>query len=77
MFEAFGQALQNFTEPGLWLFLTAGVIAGLVIGIIPGFGSLVGLALFLPFVFSSAPVLFSYVLLSPSSTSWLIARRCN
>lgn len=53
--EAFGQALQNFAPVGLWVVLGIGVISGLIFGIIPGLGGIMGLALFLPFAFYLAP----------------------
>ncbi len=53
--EAFGQALQGFLTADLWLALGIGVIVGLVFGIIPGVGSLIGVILFLPFVFYLTP----------------------
>ncbi|MFC2002831.1 tripartite tricarboxylate transporter permease [Chloroflexota bacterium] len=49
--EAFGQALLNFLGAELWLFLIAGVIVGILFGIIPGIGSMLALALCLPFLF--------------------------
>lgn len=49
--QAFGQSLGNFAELSVWLWLVVGAIWGLVFGIIPGMGSLTGLALCLPFAF--------------------------
>ena len=49
--HAFAQALHGFTDPGLWMWLIAGTVSGLIVGIIPGIGSLVSLAVFLSFVF--------------------------
>lgn len=53
--EAFGQALQNFADVGVWLAFAIGVIAGLIFGLIPGISALTGLALFLPFAFFLPP----------------------
>ncbi len=70
MLEAFGQALQSFTEPGLWLFMTIGVIIGLILGIIPGIGGLIGMALFLPFVFAMSPVQALPLMVALSAVSY-------
>ncbi len=51
MIEAFFQALQNLGDVWILLFILAGTIWGLVFGLIPGLSGLVGMALFLPFVF--------------------------
>ncbi len=53
--EAFVQALQNFGDLWFLLPMIAGVIIGLIFGIIPGIGGLVAMALFLPFIFGMAP----------------------
>jgi TctA family transporter len=53
--EAFAEALGNFADPGLLLFMTMGVITGLIFGIIPGIGSLLAMVLFLPFAFVLIP----------------------
>ena len=54
--EAFVGALTNFLDPGLWLFMVTGALIGFILGIIPGVGGLLGLALFLPFVFVLSPI---------------------
>jgi putative tricarboxylic transport membrane protein len=53
--HALSQALLDFTNLGLWLFLIAGTVIGLIVGIIPGIGSLVALAVFLSFIFKMSP----------------------
>jgi len=53
--EAFAQALQNFGDLGLLVFMVGGVITGLIFGIIPGIGGLLAMALFLPFIFVMRP----------------------
>jgi putative tricarboxylic transport membrane protein len=53
--HALSQALLDFTNLGLWLFLIAGTLIGLIVGIIPGIGSLVALAVFLSFIFKMSP----------------------
>jgi len=42
-------------DPVRLLYLSAGVILGLIIGIIPGLGGLLGLSLLLPFTFGMDP----------------------
>ncbi len=56
MLENAAQALGNFTDVWIWLWILGGVIWGLVFGIIPGIGSLTGMALFLPFAFKLQPM---------------------
>lgn len=53
--HALSLAVLNFADWGLWLFLIAGTLIGLIVGIIPGIGSLVALAVFLSFTFKMAP----------------------
>jgi TctA family transporter len=52
MLEAAGSAFLILMDPYRLLMLFTGVSMGLVIGILPGIGGLVGLALLLPFTFS-------------------------
>ena len=53
---AFGNAWLNFLDPEFLLFMLGGVSVGLIIGILPGIGAMVGLAVFLPFVFFLTPL---------------------
>jgi len=53
--EALGQALYNFLDVGLLIYLFGGVITGLVFGLIPGVGGMLAMALFLPFIFAMTP----------------------
>ncbi len=53
--EGFLQALQSFGSIDVWLAMIAGVIVGMIFGIIPGIGGIVALALFLPFAFTLPP----------------------
>lgn len=46
-----GDALVIMAEPSRLLFLFGGVVIGLTLGVIPGLGGLVGMALLLPFTF--------------------------
>lgn len=48
-------ALAIISEPGRLLFVALGTFLGLLIGVIPGIGGLVGLALLLPFTFALDP----------------------
>ena len=52
MVEAAVDALLIISDPTRLLFVALGTFLGLVIGVIPGIGGLVGLALLLPFTFS-------------------------
>ncbi|MEO4045143.1 tripartite tricarboxylate transporter permease [Hoeflea sp. CAU 1731] len=49
------QALSNILQIETFLFLIAGVFLGLIIGVVPGIGGLVGLSLLLPFTFHMQP----------------------
>lgn len=53
--EAFLQALQNLLD--LWIVLSVfvAVVVSLVLGILPGLSGMIGMALFLPFVFFLPP----------------------
>ncbi|KKN82612.1 hypothetical protein LCGC14_0307990 [marine sediment metagenome] len=53
--EAAIDALGIIFEPSRLLFVALGTLLGLMIGVIPGIGGLVGLALLLPFTFSLDP----------------------
>lgn len=55
MLDAALSALAGFLDPSLLLFLLLGVLAGLVIGVIPGLGGTAAVALLLPFIFTLEP----------------------
>ena len=55
MFDAALQALSQFADPSMWLYLGAGVIVGIIIGVIPGLGGTGAVAVLLPFVFILEP----------------------
>jgi TctA family transporter len=55
LLDAAGQALLLLLEPMRLFYLGAGVVLGLIIGIIPGVGGVAGLALLLPFTFAMDP----------------------
>jgi len=55
MLEAAVSALSQLTSPETFLALVAGVVIGLVVGVLPGLGGTAGLALLLPFVFGMEP----------------------
>lgn len=50
LYEA-GQALLIMSDPTRLMFLASGVLIGLMLGVIPGLGGIVGMALLLPFTF--------------------------
>lgn len=55
MIEAYGQALAFLLQPMTLLLMLVAVIIGLIMGVIPGLGGLVGISLFLPFIFGMRP----------------------
>ena len=55
MLEMAGQALVIISDPTRLMFLAAGVLIGLSLGVIPGLGGIVGMALLLPFTFDMDP----------------------
>jgi len=55
MLGAAGEALLIILDPERLMFLSLGVIMGLVLGIIPGIGGVAGTALLLPFTFDMDP----------------------
>jgi TctA family transporter len=55
LLDAAGQALLLLLEPMRLFYLWAGVVLGLIIGIIPGVGGVAGLALLLPFTYAMDP----------------------
>ena len=55
MLEAAISALSIISDPERLMFVGLGTVLGLIIGVIPGIGGLVGLALLLPFTFAMDP----------------------
>ena len=55
MLHMAGRALLILAEPSRIGFLVVGVLLGLIIGVIPGLGGLLGLSLLLPFTYSMDP----------------------
>lgn len=55
MWDAALAALGTFLDPSMLIFLLVGVVAGLVIGVIPGLGGTGAVAVLLPFVFILEP----------------------
>ncbi|MEY3005228.1 MAG: hypothetical protein RLZZ491_2404 [Pseudomonadota bacterium] len=53
---ALGNALLTVTQPQHLMFMVAGVLLGLSIGVLPGLGGIAGLSLVLPFMFGMDPV---------------------
>jgi len=69
MLDAAGQALVIMLDPTRLMFLAGGVLMGLVLGIIPGIGGLVGMALLLPFTFDMDPYAAFAMLLGMSAVT--------
>lgn len=55
MFDAALAALTSLSDPGMLLMLLVGVVAGLVIGLIPGLGGTGAVAILLPITFGMEP----------------------
>ena len=56
MFDTLFQSLLEVLQPQTLLLMSAGIAIGFVVGILPGLGGSVTLALMLPFVFDMEPV---------------------
>lgn len=69
MVEAMMGALQNLTDPGLLLWLLVGVLIGTTIGIIPGLGGMVGMAILLPFVYGMEPLAGLFMLMGMAAVT--------
>jgi len=52
LLEALTQVWHNFGSAELWLFMSAGIVIGLIFGVIPGVAGMLACALLLPFVFT-------------------------
>ncbi len=55
MLDAALGALGLITEPERLAFLALGVVIGLVLGVVPGLGGVVGLTILLPFTWGMDP----------------------
>ena len=66
MFEAIGAGLLSLLTVQAMLFLTIGVVYGIVVGILPGLGGIVAMALLLPFTYGFEPAAASRVALAYS-----------
>jgi TctA family transporter len=64
-----GKAFLLLMEPHRLMFLAAGCIMGLVLGIIPGIGGLTGTAMLLPFTFNMDPYAAFALLLGLGATT--------
>ena len=53
---ALGEAFGLIFTPSAMLYLTAGVLLGLAVGVFPGLGGIAGLSLVLPFIYGMGPV---------------------
>ena len=69
MLHAAAHALGMLLDPYRLLILSAGVVMGLVLGILPGIGGLAGTALLLPFTFQMDPYTAFALLLGLASTT--------
>ena len=69
MAAAAGKAFLILMEPTRLMYLAAGCIMGLVLGIVPGIGGLAGTAMLLPFTFNMDPYSAFALLLGLGSTT--------
>ena len=56
MLEAIGAGFMSLMNVQAMVFMTIGVVYGLVVGILPGLGGIVAMALLLPFTYGYDPV---------------------
>src|SRR5690349_20836518 len=64
-----GKAFVILMDPGRLMYLAAGCLMGLVLGIVPGIGGLAGTAMLLPFTFNMDPYSAFALLLGLGSTT--------
>jgi TctA family transporter len=69
MATAAGKAFFILMDPGRLMYLGAGCLMGLVLGIVPGIGGLAGTAMLLPFTFNMDPYAAFALLLGLGSTT--------
>jgi TctA family transporter len=69
MATAAGKAFLILMDPGRLMYLAAGCLMGLVLGIVPGIGGLAGTAMLLPFTFNMDPYSAFALLLGLGSTT--------
>ena len=69
MATAAGKAFLILMDPARLMYLAAGCIMGLVLGIVPGIGGLAGTAMLLPFTFNMDPYSAFALLLGLGSTT--------
>jgi len=71
MFDAIASGLFALLTPQAMLFLSLGVVYGLIIGILPGLGGIVAMALLLPFTYGFDPAATMALLLGAHiATIW-------
>src|SRR5438093_11645888 len=69
MATAAGKAFIILMDPIRLMYLAAGCVMGLVLGIVPGIGGLAGTAMLLPFTFNMDPYTAFALLLGLGSTA--------
>ena len=69
MVTAAGKAFVILMDPVRLMYLAAGCVMGLVLGIVPGIGGLAGTAMLLPFTFNMDPYTAFALLLGLGSTT--------
>ena len=63
------EAMETILDPSRLVFLGGGVLLGLALGVIPGLGGIVGMALLLPFTFDLDPYTAFALLLGMGSVT--------
>ncbi|MFC1868960.1 tripartite tricarboxylate transporter permease [Thermodesulfobacteriota bacterium] len=70
MLESLGQAFSNFTNPVFIYVLLGGCLSGLLVGIIPAIGGLVGCTLLLAFIYGVPPEIGMGLLIAFASVTY-------
>ena len=75
MLDAMMTALSHFAQPTHLMYLLLGVGMGMIVGILPGLGGIVGLSLLLPFIYgmdqiSALAMLIGLVAVIPTSDTF-------
>ncbi|MCJ7595285.1 MAG: tripartite tricarboxylate transporter permease, partial [Desulfobacterales bacterium] len=70
MWQGIHQALVNFTNPVLLVMLVIGCVSGLIVGIIPAIGGIVGLTILLAFIYGVPPEIGMSLLLAFASVTY-------
>jgi len=70
MWQGIHQALVNFTNPVLLVMLVVGCVSGLIVGIIPAIGGIVGITILLAFIYGIPPEIGMTLLVAFGSVTY-------